>query len=299
MPIKISQNKIIFNDNSEMTTAPSVQAAFPTGTVAIFQQTSAPTGWTKLTTYNDYALRLVNGTVSAYTSGLAFTSAFANRSVTGSVSVSVSDHTSTNTGSSTTGISVASTAVGGTYSGNTNASTLSFSGTSGNSTATSGTTSSSTITISGTTQTSANGINVHQHAYNYPTLNTGQQTLSYNEGGTYVTVYTDVSLSTASGYTSYDGDGSSHDHTVNYSGGNHSHDFTVPGHTHGFTANNTGSHSHPYSGSFTSTSHGHSVTDNGHSHSIPTLTHSASGTFYGDSINFSVNYVDVILASKN
>jgi hypothetical protein len=39
--------------------------AFPSGTVMLFQQTTAPTGWTKLTTHNDKALRIVSGTVGS------------------------------------------------------------------------------------------------------------------------------------------------------------------------------------------------------------------------------------------
>jgi hypothetical protein len=30
----------------------------------LFRQTAAPTGWTKVTTYNDYALRIVSGAAS-------------------------------------------------------------------------------------------------------------------------------------------------------------------------------------------------------------------------------------------
>jgi len=37
--------------------------AFPSGTKMLFQQTSAPTGWTKDTTHNNKALRVTNGTV--------------------------------------------------------------------------------------------------------------------------------------------------------------------------------------------------------------------------------------------
>lgn len=39
--------------------------AFPTGTLALFQQTAAPTGWTKQTTHNNKALRLVSGTAAS------------------------------------------------------------------------------------------------------------------------------------------------------------------------------------------------------------------------------------------
>lgn len=47
---------------------PSLQAAgyvFPAATAMLFQQTAAPTGWTKATTHNDKALRLVSGTASS------------------------------------------------------------------------------------------------------------------------------------------------------------------------------------------------------------------------------------------
>ncbi len=38
---------------------------FPSGTLMLFQQTSAPTGWTKQTTHNNKALRVVSGTASS------------------------------------------------------------------------------------------------------------------------------------------------------------------------------------------------------------------------------------------
>ena len=59
-------------------------AGFPSGTRMTFQQTSAPTGWTKDTTaaINNGALRTVTGTVS--TGGtVAFDVAFASQSVAG------------------------------------------------------------------------------------------------------------------------------------------------------------------------------------------------------------------------
>lgn len=39
--------------------------AFPSGTAMLFQQTAAPTYWTKQVTHNDKALRVVSGTVSS------------------------------------------------------------------------------------------------------------------------------------------------------------------------------------------------------------------------------------------
>lgn len=39
--------------------------AFPTGTPMLFQQTAAPTGWTKQTTHNNKAFRVVSGAASS------------------------------------------------------------------------------------------------------------------------------------------------------------------------------------------------------------------------------------------
>ena len=58
-------------------TIPAAAVVIPAGTRMLFQQTSAPTGWVKLTTssYNNRALRIVTGSVG--TGGtVAFTSAF-------------------------------------------------------------------------------------------------------------------------------------------------------------------------------------------------------------------------------
>ncbi|BFR49437.1 hypothetical protein RVX_R24980 [Nitratidesulfovibrio sp. HK-II] len=40
-------------------------SSFPSGTRMLFQQTSAPTGWTKDTSHNDKALRVVSGAVGS------------------------------------------------------------------------------------------------------------------------------------------------------------------------------------------------------------------------------------------
>jgi len=59
-------------------------AYLPTGTAMLFVQTSAPTGWTKSTTHNNKALRVVSGAASSGGS-VAFTTAFASQSVAGTV----------------------------------------------------------------------------------------------------------------------------------------------------------------------------------------------------------------------
>lgn len=66
--------------NMQDLTAPE----FPTGTVMLFAQTSAPTGWTKGSTHNNKALRVVTGTASSGGSS-AFTSVFDSRTPAGTV----------------------------------------------------------------------------------------------------------------------------------------------------------------------------------------------------------------------
>jgi len=53
---------------------------FPSGTKMLFQQTSAPTGWTKSTSSNDVALRVVSGSVGSGGS-VAFETAFASQTI--------------------------------------------------------------------------------------------------------------------------------------------------------------------------------------------------------------------------
>jgi hypothetical protein len=59
-------------------------AYLPTGTAMLFAQTSAPTGWTKSTTHDNKALRVVSGSASSGGS-VAFTTAFASQAVAGTV----------------------------------------------------------------------------------------------------------------------------------------------------------------------------------------------------------------------
>jgi hypothetical protein len=53
---------------------------FPSGTRMLFQQTNAPTGWTKVTDHDNKALRVVNGAAGSGGS-VGFTSAFTNRTI--------------------------------------------------------------------------------------------------------------------------------------------------------------------------------------------------------------------------
>ena len=68
----------------------------PSGTKMLFQQTAAPTGWTKDTTHNNKALRVVSGTVT--TGGTrSFTGSFQSHTPAGTISNSVSGSTASTT----------------------------------------------------------------------------------------------------------------------------------------------------------------------------------------------------------
>jgi hypothetical protein len=59
-------------------------SGIPSGTVMLFVQTAAPTGWTKSTAHDNKALRVVSGTASSGGS-VAFTTAFSSQGVSGTV----------------------------------------------------------------------------------------------------------------------------------------------------------------------------------------------------------------------
>lgn len=85
---------ITFGDATTQTTAAT--AAFTAGTAMMFVQTAAPTGWTKSTTHDNKALRVVSGTVGSGGS-VGFTTALGTPSVSGSTTVSVSGTTGATT----------------------------------------------------------------------------------------------------------------------------------------------------------------------------------------------------------
>jgi hypothetical protein len=65
-----------------MATTASIPPAFDAGTVMLFVQTAAPTGWTKSVANDNKALRVVSGAASTGGS-VAFTTAFASQAVAG------------------------------------------------------------------------------------------------------------------------------------------------------------------------------------------------------------------------
>lgn len=86
-----TNGNILTSNGTTWTSAPA-GGGFAAGTAMMFVQTAAPTGWTKSTTHDNKALRVVSGTASSGGS-VAFTSAFASQTPSGSVSVGVSSGT--------------------------------------------------------------------------------------------------------------------------------------------------------------------------------------------------------------
>jgi hypothetical protein len=88
--------------STSLTGCNSIPDFIAAGSLMMFQQTASPTSWTKQTTHNNKALRVVNATAGSGGT-TAFTTVFAaSRAVTGTVSGSntggsVSNHTLTTT----------------------------------------------------------------------------------------------------------------------------------------------------------------------------------------------------------
>ncbi len=78
----------------------NVSASFPAGTRMLFVQAYAPVGWTKVTTHNNKALRIVSGNGGGSGGSQSFTNALKSQTISGSTSsksvsgsVSVHNHT--------------------------------------------------------------------------------------------------------------------------------------------------------------------------------------------------------------
>jgi len=76
MAIAIGPIGVTFNDSTSITTNP-----IPSGTTLLFYQANAPTGWTKVTTQDNKALRVVSGTGGGSGGSSSFTSVFTSRGV--------------------------------------------------------------------------------------------------------------------------------------------------------------------------------------------------------------------------
>ena len=207
---------------------------FPSGTKMIFQQTSAPTGWTKITSdVENRALRVTSGTVGSGGSN-AFTNTLASRGITanagnttqgGNISVSV--------GNATAGgnISVGNTAAGGNVS----------------------------VSIANTSTSGT--VNSH-------TLSTSQMPSHSHSGGFYGTAGTQ---SHSSGWGNHPKKGVNQDVGNTGGGGSHSHGFSGGSHSHNANVSFSGSN-HNHNASFSGDAHNHNASGNfsgsAHNHSI-------------------------------
>lgn len=81
MASSLNGTGITFSDGTSTSTN-----LIPSGTVMLFVQTAAPTGWTKSTSHDNKALRVVSGTASSGGS-VAFTTAFASGLSAGSTTL--------------------------------------------------------------------------------------------------------------------------------------------------------------------------------------------------------------------
>ena len=251
-----SDNSTKVATTAYVTTAVANAEPFPSGTKMIFQQSAAPTGWTKVTSnVNNKALRLVSGNVSSG-GNQSFTSAFASRTPAGNVGTSGNSSASFSA-NSTTGNSTAS--FSGSVSGNTG-----NSGASTSSVSTSGSVNNHTL--------SNNQVPSHSHSFNVGNPD------SYGSG---YRIVRDNSNNAGNFGTNSSGGGGSHSH--GFSGSSHSHN--VNNHTHSFSGNfsgNTGNHTHSVSVSGNTGNHTHS-----------------GGSFSGSAMDFAVQYIDVIVCSKD
>jgi len=235
---------------------------FPSGTLMLFAQTSAPTGWTKSTTHNNKALRVVSGSASSGGTN-AFTTAFGARGINANASnttqggnVSVSVANSTQGGN----VSVASTTAGGNLSIG--------------STSTSGTVNSHTLSV--------NEMPSHQHGMTFVAARNQARYAGGPgiQGVSYVNQQNNARQNFGSTNVAVNATGGNGGHSHGFSGGSHNHNGSLSGTAHNHNATFSGSaHNHNATGSFSGSAHNHSI-------SVGNL-------------DMAVQYVDVIIASKD
>jgi hypothetical protein len=219
-------------NSTTLTGVNSIPNFIAPGSLMLFQQSTAPVSWTKQTTHDNKALRVVSGTAGSG-GNISFTGAFATRPISGSIS------------SVAAGGSIGGTVAGGSIS------SVSVSGSIGSTSA------------GGSIGSTSAGGSVGDH-----TLSTGRIPGHAHQAGSGVTVggtspstsnITVRSTNSSGPATSSTGGGNSHSHP--FSGSSHSHSFSGSSHSHSFSSPG---HSH----SFTGTSHNHAFTGSPHSHTF-------------------------------
>lgn len=79
-----TNGNILTSNGTTWVSAAAGGGSVPSGSVMLFVQTAAPTGWTKSTTHDNKALRVVSGTAGSGGS-VDFTTAFASQAVNGTI----------------------------------------------------------------------------------------------------------------------------------------------------------------------------------------------------------------------
>ena len=251
-------------------------AEFASGTTIVFYQASAPTGWTRSASHDNKALRVVSGPGGGSGGSSSFTSVFASRAVP------LPEHNhSASSGNHD----------GHQHSGPTNSQSIdhSHSFTTGNQSA------NHTHTFTTGNQNAdhnhgftTNGVGDHQHSMNL--YSTGSEAGGYGFSGPGGAFENRVKVSApASDYTNSAG-AHSHDGATAGQSANHQHGGTTDGmsadHNHsGTTSGGGGSHSHDFT----------TQTGGSHSHSISVSNNGTASA----SMDFAVQYIDVIICSKN
>ena len=218
-----SDNSTKVATTAYVTTGIANAQAFPSGTKMIFQQTSAPTGWTKVTSdVNNRALRVVSGTAGSGGSN-AFTNTLASRGITANAgNTTATGNISVANGTGGGSVSIANATTGGTVTNHT----LSTS-------------------------------EMPSHSHSYTAIS---QNMRYSGGS-----------NAAFGNSSYNA-------STGGAGGSSSH-------SHGFTGS-----SHNHNANFTGNAHNHNASFSGSAHN-----HNISVT----NLDMAVQYLDVIIASKD
>jgi hypothetical protein len=275
--VPTNSSMIIATDGS---TIQKFGGEFESGTRMLFQQSTAPLGWTKSTTHDNKALRIVSGTTGSGGTN-TFSSAF-----NGSQSISISG----STGAASVSLSGTSGATAPTFTGTasntgyTSVGSTSYtpSGSVSSSGSVSGTVANHTLTLS--------QIPSHNH---YSGVSWGGLTAPgaaiFGQASGTSTRYMSQGSGNSSTYpyTSSSGSGGAHNHGWS---GSISVSSSFSGNAVTITPS-AANHRHSYTPSGTVSSHTHSVSLSGGSHS-----HTFSGS---DSFNLDVQYVDVIIAQKD
>jgi hypothetical protein len=260
----------VYNDGTNVSEAVT-PAGFDSGTRMIFAQTTAPTGFTKDTSnYNQHALRVVTG--AAGTGGtIDFTTAFASKAVTGTVSTSVTANTGQVAAPGTVGPRAApigptaapiGQAAGPVSTGNA-------------------------VSPNGNTTLAVPTIPSHSHISG-PFVLSGEAPVgvfgtspAVSTGRATSTAGRPVGLAGVSANTSNTGGSGAHTHPA----GNHTHPASGGQHVHPSPA-----HTHP------SPAHNHPFAGGQHAHPVSAP---ATSNFSGTAINLAVKYLDVITATKD